>query len=165
VLELRRGCGWRRLFEIGSNEGAGAHVPNGPAPFRIYSHWLPDNLMSQLVDVLDDASARGTQTAPATSDDEVQRAVSGLGINGEPNIRQLEPDAGLVAAAGRSQACSVSGYTFSTSVSERPRKTKMARLSVLISSEVSDPSSLPSRLLGTAVNLSTIIRHGERRPL
>jgi hypothetical protein len=67
-------------------------VPNGPAPFRVYSHWLPDNSMSQLVDVLDDASPRGTQTAPATSDDEVQRAVSALGINADPNVRQLEPD-------------------------------------------------------------------------
>ena len=41
----------------------------------------------------------------------------------------------------------------------------MARLSVLTSSEASDPTSLPRRILGTAVNLSTIIRHGARSPL
>ena len=34
----------------------------------------------------------------------------------------------------------------------------MARLSDLTSSEASEPTSLPRRLLGTAVNLSTIIR-------
>src|SRR4026209_1428869 len=83
----------------------------------------------------------------------------------DPNVRQLEPDCGLVAADGPSEARSVRRYSFSTAVSERARKTKMARLSALISSELSDPTSLPRRLLGTAVNLSTIIRHGERRPL
>jgi hypothetical protein len=80
-------------------------------------------------------------------------------------FRELEPRDGLATAVGPSQECSVRGYPFSASVPERPRKTKMARLSALLSSEVSDPTSLPSRLLGTAVNLSTFIRHGERRPL
>jgi hypothetical protein len=41
----------------------------------------------------------------------------------------------------------------------------MARLSAFTSSEASEPTSLPRRLLGTAVNLSTIIRHGARSPL
>src|SRR5258708_10208766 len=41
----------------------------------------------------------------------------------------------------------------------------MPRLSALTSSAASDPSSLPRRLLGTAVTLSTIIRHGTRSPL
>ena len=41
----------------------------------------------------------------------------------------------------------------------------MARLSALTSSAASDPTSPPRRLLGTAVNLSTIIRHGARNPL
>jgi hypothetical protein len=41
----------------------------------------------------------------------------------------------------------------------------MARLSALTSSEDSEPTNLPRRVLGTAVNLSTIIRHGARSPL
>ena len=41
----------------------------------------------------------------------------------------------------------------------------MARLSAFTSSEASEPTNLPRRFLGTAVNLSTIIRHGVRRPL
>ena len=41
----------------------------------------------------------------------------------------------------------------------------MARLSAFTSSEASEPTSLPRRFLGTAVNLSTIIRHGARNPL
>jgi len=41
----------------------------------------------------------------------------------------------------------------------------MARLSAFTSSEASEPTSLPRRFLGTAVNLSTIIRHGARSPL
>ena len=38
-------------------------------------------------------------------------------------------------------------------------------MSAFTSSEASEPTSLPRRLLGTAVNLSTIIRHGARSPL
>ena len=95
----------------------------------------------------------------------VHKPVCKISQSGEPNFRELEPRDGLAAAVGPSQECSVRGYPFSAFVPERPRKTKMARLSALISSEVSDPTSLPSRLLGTAVNLSTFIRHGERRPL
>jgi integrase-like protein len=45
---------------------------------RVYSHWLPDNSLAKLVDVLDDAAPRGPQTAPTTSETEVQKAVSGL---------------------------------------------------------------------------------------
>ena len=41
----------------------------------------------------------------------------------------------------------------------------MARLSAFTSSEASEPTNLPRRVLGTAVNLSTIIRHGARSPL
>ena len=41
----------------------------------------------------------------------------------------------------------------------------MARLSAFTSSEASEPTGLPKRLLGTAVNLSTIIRQGARSPL
>src|SRR5258706_8097402 len=41
----------------------------------------------------------------------------------------------------------------------------MARLSAFTSSEANEPTRLPKRLLGTAVNLSTIIRHGARSPL
>ena len=41
----------------------------------------------------------------------------------------------------------------------------MARLSAFTSSEANEPTGLPRRLLGTAVNLSTIIRHGARSPL
>jgi len=41
----------------------------------------------------------------------------------------------------------------------------MARLSAFRSSEASEPTRLPMRILGTAVNLSTIIRHGARSPL
>lgn len=41
----------------------------------------------------------------------------------------------------------------------------MARLSAFPSSEASEPTSLPRRLLGTAVNLSIIIRQGVRSPL
>jgi hypothetical protein len=41
----------------------------------------------------------------------------------------------------------------------------MARLSALISSAVSDPMGRPKRLLGIAVSLSTMIRHGARNPL
>ena len=41
----------------------------------------------------------------------------------------------------------------------------MARLSAFTSSEASEPTSLPSRFLGTAVNLSTIIQHGAPNPL
>ena len=41
----------------------------------------------------------------------------------------------------------------------------MARLSAFTSSEASEPTRVPRRLLGTAVNLSTIIRHGARSPL
>jgi hypothetical protein len=41
----------------------------------------------------------------------------------------------------------------------------MARLSVLNSSEASDPTCLPRRVLGTTVNLSTITRHGARSSL
>jgi hypothetical protein len=40
----------------------------------------------------------------------------------------------------------------------------MARLSAFTSSEANEPTSLPKRLLGTAVKLSTIIRHGARSP-
>ena len=45
---------------------------------RVYAHWLPDASTATLVNRLDDAVSDGTQTAPATLDDEVQRAVSGL---------------------------------------------------------------------------------------
>ena len=41
----------------------------------------------------------------------------------------------------------------------------MARLSAFTCSGPVEPTSLPKRLLGTAVNLSTIIRHGARSPL
>ena len=41
----------------------------------------------------------------------------------------------------------------------------MARLTAFTSSEASEPTRLPRRLLGTAVNLSTIIRDGARSPL
>ena len=41
----------------------------------------------------------------------------------------------------------------------------MARLRAFTSSEASEPTILPRRFLGTAVNLSTIIRHGARNPL
>lgn len=41
----------------------------------------------------------------------------------------------------------------------------MARFSILTSSEASDPTSLPRRLLGTAVNLSTMIRPGAQPTL
>ncbi len=55
--------------------------------------------------------------------------------------------------------------SYDASVSDKPRNTKMARLSAFTSSEASEPTSLPRRFLGTAVNLSTIIRHGARSPL
>jgi len=45
---------------------------------RVYSHWLPDNSLEELVDVLDDAAPRGPQTAPTASAGEVQEAVSGV---------------------------------------------------------------------------------------
>lgn len=40
----------------------------------------------------------------------------------------------------------------------------MARLSAFTSSEASEPTSIPRRRFGTAVNLSTIIRHGVPQP-
>ncbi len=45
---------------------------------RVYSHWLPDSSLDKLVDALDDTSPRVTQTSPAASDAEIQKAVSGL---------------------------------------------------------------------------------------
>jgi hypothetical protein len=45
---------------------------------RVYSHWLPEQSLEKLVDVLDDAAPRAPQTALAVSAQEAQRAVSGL---------------------------------------------------------------------------------------
>ena len=61
---------------------------------RVYSHWLPDASREKLVDALEDTSPRVTQTSPMTSDEEVQRAVSGLEsvvsrVGIEPPTRRL----------------------------------------------------------------------------
>jgi hypothetical protein len=45
----------------------------------VYAHWLSDASSHTLVNRLDDAAASDvTQASPATSDDEVQRALSGF---------------------------------------------------------------------------------------
>jgi hypothetical protein len=69
------------------------------------------------------------------------------GAGGVRCRRLLEPDRCVAEAAGGA-----------------PRRSE-ARLSAFTSSEASEPTSLPRRLLGTAVNLSAIIRHGARSPL
>jgi len=52
---------------------------------RVYAHWLPDASSDRLVNRLDDTAPDGTQTAPATSDDEVQRVLTKwFEISGEP---------------------------------------------------------------------------------
>jgi hypothetical protein len=43
-----------------------------------YSHWLPATSREKVVDVLDDASSRVTQTSPMAFDENDQRALSGL---------------------------------------------------------------------------------------
>jgi hypothetical protein len=66
---------------------------------RVYSHWLPDNSVAKLVDLLDHASPRVTPS-PSTSDEEVQKAVNGLesvvsrrGIEPTPRLMRLpQPD-------------------------------------------------------------------------
>jgi len=45
---------------------------------RVYAHWLPDASSATLVNRLDDAASDVTQASPATSDAEVQNALSGL---------------------------------------------------------------------------------------
>lgn len=60
----------------------------------VYAHWLPDNSMDKLVDVLDDTAPRGPQTAPTTSDAKVQKAVRGVEsvvsrVGIEPTTRRL----------------------------------------------------------------------------
>ena len=84
--------------------------------------------------------------------------------DGEPNVRQLEPDHGMASARRWGSPGSVSGYSMIPSVSDKPKKTNIARLRVFMSSDASDPTSFPRRLLGTAVTLSTIIRHGAFSP-
>ena len=51
---------------------------------RVYAHWLPAASTYTLVNRLDDAASNVTQPSPATSRKEVQRALSGFGISGEP---------------------------------------------------------------------------------
>src|SRR5262249_11250236 len=61
---------------------------------RVYAHWLPDAWNDRLVNRLDDDVSDGTQTAPATSDAEVQNALSRVGtvvsrVGIEPTTRRL----------------------------------------------------------------------------
>jgi integrase len=42
---------------------------------RVYAHWLPDAASATLVNRLDNAASDVTEASPATSDDEVQRAL------------------------------------------------------------------------------------------
>jgi integrase len=61
---------------------------------RVYAHWLPDASSATLVNRLDDAASDVTQASPATSDAEVQNALSGLGsvvsrVGIEPTTRRL----------------------------------------------------------------------------
>ena len=57
------------------------------------------------------------------------------------------------------------GYACEASVSDYPRKTKIARLSPSSSSGFNFPIRVPSRCRGTAVSLSTITLHGARSPV
>ena|SRR6516165_3159530 len=59
----------------------------------------------------------------------------------------------------------LSGYACEASVSDYPRKTKIARLSPSSSSGFNFPIRVPSRCRGTAVSLSTITLHGARSPV
>lgn len=59
----------------------------------------------------------------------------------------------------------VRGYASGASVSESPKKTKIARLSAFNSSGLNVPTRVPSRRRGTAVTLSTIALHGARSPV
>ena len=45
----------------------------------VYTQWLPDASTVKFVDVLDDESPRGTQTAPAPASEVDQNALSRLG--------------------------------------------------------------------------------------
>jgi len=61
---------------------------------RVYAHWLPDASSHTLVNRLDDAASDVTQASPATSDAEVQNALSRVGsvvsrVGIEPTTRRL----------------------------------------------------------------------------
>ena len=61
---------------------------------RVYAHWLPSASTYTLVNRLDDAASDVTQASPATSREEVQRALSGLEsvvsrVGIEPTTRRL----------------------------------------------------------------------------
>jgi integrase len=58
---------------------------------RVYAHWLPDASRRE-ADRLDTLQPPATPAQPeAVSDDQVIRAKS-FGMNGDPNVRQLEPN-------------------------------------------------------------------------
>jgi integrase len=61
---------------------------------RVYAHWLPSASTYTLVNRLDDTASDVTQASPATSRDEVQRALSGVEsvvsrVGIEPTTRRL----------------------------------------------------------------------------